>query len=74
MFDLENLEDKLDKLVDNYKKLNSKLSDPEVINDSNKYQKLLKKHAKIKKIVDKYKEYKEVKEGIEEAEEMMDKV
>jgi peptide chain release factor 1 len=72
MFDLENLEDKLDKLVDNYKKLNSKLSDPEVINDSNKYQKLLKKHAKIKKIVDKYKEYKEVKEGIEEAEEMME--
>ena len=72
MFDLENLEEKLDKLVDNYKKLNSKLSDPEVINDSDKYQKLLKKHAKLKKIVDKYKEYKEAKEGIEEAEEMME--
>ncbi|MGP3778187.1 peptide chain release factor 1 [Halanaerobium saccharolyticum] len=72
MFDLENLEEKLDKLVDNYKKLNSKLSDPEVINDSDKYQKLLKKHAKLKKIVDKYKEYKEAKEGIQEAEEMME--
>jgi len=72
MFDLENLEEKLDKLVDNYKKLNSKLSDPEVINDSERYQKLIKKHAKIKKIVDKYKEYKEAKEGIEEAEEMME--
>lgn len=72
MFDLENLEEKLDKLVENYKKLNSKLSDPEVINDSDKYQKLLKKHAKLKKIVDKYKEYKEAKEGIEEAEEMME--
>ncbi|RAK09830.1 peptide chain release factor 1 (bRF-1) [Halanaerobium saccharolyticum] len=72
MFDLENLEEKLDKLVDNYKKLNSKLSDPEVINDSDKYQKLLKKHAKLKKIVDKYKEYKEAKKGIEEAEEMME--
>jgi len=72
MFDLNDLEEKLDKLVDNYKKLNSKLSDPEVINDSDKYQKLLKKHAKLKKIVDKYKEYKEAKEGIEEAEEMME--
>ena len=48
MFDLNDLEEKLDKLVDNYKKLNSKLSDPEVINDSDKYQKLLKKHAKLK--------------------------
>jgi peptide chain release factor 1 len=72
MFDLDNLEEKLDKLVDNYKKLNSKLSDPEVINDSEKYQKLLKKHAKLKKIVEKYKEYKEAKAGIEEAEEMME--
>jgi peptide chain release factor 1 len=72
MFDLDNLEEKLDKLVDNYKKLNSKLSDPEVINDSEKYQKLLKKHAKLKKIVEKYKEYKEAKAGIEEAEEMIE--
>ena len=72
MFDLENLEEKLDKLVDNYKKLNSKLSDPEVINDSERYQKLIKKHAKLKKIVDKYKEYKAAKKGIKEAEEMME--
>lgn len=72
MFDLENLEEKLDKLVDNYKKLNSKLSDPEVINDSERYQKLIKKHAKLKKIVEKYNEYKEAKAGIEEAKEMME--
>ena len=72
MFDLEELEDKLDKLVEKYKNLNSKLSDPEVINDSDRYQKLMKKHSKLKKIVDKYKEYKEAKEGIEEAEEMME--
>jgi len=52
--------------------MNKKLSDPEIINDSSKYQKLLKKHAKLKKIVEKYNEYKEAKEGIEEAEEMME--
>ncbi len=72
MFDLNDLEAKLDKLVGKYKNLNSKLSDPEVINDSDKYQKLLKKHAKLKKIVDKYKEYKKAKEGIAEAEEMLE--
>lgn len=72
MFDLNDLEAKLDKLVAKYKKMNTKLSDPEVINDSDKYQKLLKKHAKLKKIVDKYKEYKAAKEGIAEAEEMME--
>ncbi len=69
MFDLE---EKLDELVAKYQDMNKKLSDPEIINDSSKYQKLLKKHAKLKKIVEKYKEYKEAKEGIEEAEEMME--
>jgi peptide chain release factor 1 len=69
MFDLE---EKLDELLEKYQKLNSKLSDPEIINDSSRYQKLLRKHAKLKKIVEKYKEYKEVKQGIEEAEEMIE--
>jgi peptide chain release factor 1 len=69
MFDLE---EKLDELVEKYQNLNTKLSDPEIINDSSKYQKLLKKHAKLKKIVEKYKEYKEVKKEIEEAEEMIE--
>ncbi|SFL17536.1 peptide chain release factor 1 [Halanaerobium salsuginis] len=69
MFDLE---EKLDKLVDNYQKLNKKLSDPEIINDSDKYQKLLKKHAKLKKIIDKYQEYKTAKQGLAEAREMLE--
>jgi len=69
MFDLR---EKLDNLEENYNKLNKKLSDPEVINDTDKYQKLLKKHAKMKKVVDKYKEYKEVMNGIEEAKEVLE--
>src|SRR6056297_1834901 len=69
MFDLE---EKLDELVEKYKNMNTKLSDPEIINDSSRYQKLLKKHAKLKKIVEKYKEYKAAKAGIEEAEEMIE--
>ncbi len=68
MFDLQ---EKLDKIEEKYQELNKKISDPEVMNDSNEYQKLLKKHAKMKKIVDEYREYKEVLAGIEEAEELI---
>jgi len=69
MFDLQA---KLDEIVEKYQELNKKISDPDIMNDSNKYQKLLKKHAKIKKIVDKYRIYKQVISGIEEAEELLD--
>lgn len=68
MFDLK---EKLAEIENDYKALNKKLSDPEIISDTNKYQKLLKKHAKIKKIVDKYKKYKKVLNGIEEAESIL---
>mgnify|MGYP006281660263 FL=1 len=69
MFDLR---EKLNDLEEKYHKLNKKISDPEVINDTDRYQKLLKKHAKMKKIVDKYQEYKEVMNGIEEAESVLE--
>jgi len=67
-----NLEAKLAEKYEEYKKLNKKISDPEVMNDSNKYQKLLKKHAKLKKIVNYYKEHKKLKKGIEEAREIIE--
>lgn len=69
MFDLT---DKLDKLEKKYRDLNKKLSDPEVINDTDLYQKLIKEHAKLKEIVEKYHEYKEVLNGIKEAETILD--
>ena len=69
MFDLE---EKLEEKFEEYQKLNKKISDPEVMNDSNKYQKLLKKHAKLKKLIEYYKEYKKIKEGISEAEELIE--
>lgn len=69
MFDLES---KLEEKYKEYKKLNKKISDPEVMNDSDKYQKLLKRHAKLKKLIEYYDEYKEIKEGIEEAEELIE--
>lgn len=68
MFDLK---EKLIDIEKNYKKLNKKLSNPEVISDTNEYQKLLKKHAKIKKVVDKSIEYRTALNGIEEAESIL---
>ncbi len=68
MFDLK---EKLEEVKEQYDKLNKKISDPEVINDS-EYQDLLKKHAKLKKIVDKYEEYKQILKEIKEAEEMVE--
>ena len=51
--------DRLEEMEIKYKELNEKLSDLAIISNQSEYQKLLKQHAKIKKIVDKYSEYKE---------------
>src|SRR5690554_4340903 len=64
--------DRLEEMEIKYKELNEKLSDPAIISNQSEYQKLLKQHAKIKKIVDKYSEYKEVLKGIEEARGIID--
>ena len=69
---IETVKDKFEDLVKDYDKLSKKISDPEVMNDSQKYQKLLRQHARLKKLVDKYKRYKDLKQQAEEAEEMIE--
>lgn len=63
--------EKLDFLEEKYKDLNSKISDPEIINNINEWQKYVKEHAEIEPIVNKYREYKEVSEQIQESKEML---
>ncbi len=70
--DISTLEDKLEEVVGKYKKLNKKISDPEVMNDSQKYQKLLQEHAALKKVVEKYREYRDLQQQIDEAREILD--
>ena len=70
--DISTLEDKLEEVVEKYKKLNKKISDPEVMNDSQKYQKLLQEHAALKKVVEKYREYRDLQQQIDEAREILD--
>lgn len=64
--------DKLENVAEKYEKLNQKLGDPEVMNNSQKYQELLQEHAALKKIVEKYERYKQLREQKEEAEEILE--
>ena len=63
--------EKLDFLEEKYKELNKKISDPEIINQSRKWQKLVKEHAHLEPIVQKYREYIKVRDSLEEDKEML---
>ncbi|SJZ48433.1 peptide chain release factor 1 [Selenihalanaerobacter shriftii] len=67
-----NLKEALEEAEARYIKLGKMLSDPEVINDQQKFKKLAKEHANLKELVAKYREYKEIIVGIEEAEELLE--
>ncbi len=61
---------KLEQVANRYKKIEGLLSDPEVINDQERFQKLSKEYAKLKQIVEKYNQYQELKSNVKEAEEI----
>ncbi|MBN2898201.1 MAG: peptide chain release factor 1 [Clostridia bacterium] len=63
--------DKLEFIEEKYQELSEKISDPEVIADQKLWQKLMKEHADLGPIVEKYKEYKSTLNGIEEAKEII---
>jgi len=62
---------KLDFLQEKYEDLTVKISDPDVINDQNQWQKLVKEHAELQPIVEKYKEYRFSQEALEDAKEIL---
>ena len=63
--------DKLELVENRYEELTQMISDPEVIANQSEWQKLMKEHASIEEVVQKYREYKKVKQDMEEAKEMM---
>ena len=63
--------DKLESVEKRYEELNIKISDPEVIANQSEWQKLMKEHADISEIVEKYREYKKAVATIEELKEML---
>lgn len=63
--------DQLQSLEDRYNKLNELLSDPEVINDTNKLREYSKEQSGLEDTVTAYREYKEVLDELSGAEEML---
>lgn len=63
---------KLEDVEKRYEELNVKISDSEIISNQNEWKKLMKEHAEITDIVEKYREYKKVKQNLEDAKSMLD--
>ena len=52
--------EKLELVEKRYDELNSQISDPEVIANTNEWRKLVKEHSSMEDVVQKYREYKEI--------------
>lgn len=59
--------DQLEELVEKFNIINDQISQPEIIADQDRWQKLMKEHSDLKDIVEKYQEYKSTLQAIEDA-------
>ena len=59
--------DKLEAIVERFNEINEQLTKPEVVNDQNKYRKLMKEQSDLEPIVEAFEEYKKCKETIDES-------
>ncbi|AYC28817.1 peptide chain release factor 1 [Paenisporosarcina cavernae] len=64
--------DRLQSVEDRYDRLNELLSDPEIVNDTNKLRTLSKEQSDLQPTVDAYREYKSLKEQLADAKAMLD--
>ena len=64
--------EKLSEIEERFEDLQQRLSDPEIINNRERYMKLVKEQSELEPVVQKYREYKKVVEGIKEAEELIE--
>ena len=64
--------DKLDFILEKYKELSKKVSDPDVIARQKEWQKLMKEMSDLEPIVKEYTAYKKAKEELEEAKEILE--
>lgn len=63
--------DKLDSIEDKYENLEQLLSDPEIISDQSRYQKLVKELSDLRGLVTVYRDYKNVSQELQDAQEMV---
>ena len=59
--------DKLDELVEKLEQIMKELSEPDVVNDQNRFKRLMKEQSDLTPIVEKYKEYKQAKQDEEDS-------
>ena len=64
--------DRLQSVEDRYNNLNELLSDPDVVNDTNKLREYSKEQSNLQATVDAYREYKDVKSQYQDAKQMLD--
>ncbi|WP_342528065.1 peptide chain release factor 1 [Chryseomicrobium sp. FSL W7-1435] len=64
--------DRLQAVEDRYDKLNEMLSDPDIVNDTNKLRTYSKEQSDLQETVDAYREYKAANEQLAEAKGMLD--
>ena len=64
--------DKLEDLLLHYQEIMNMLSEPDVANDSKRFQKLMKEQADLTPIVEAYEEYKKSKQAIEDSLALLD--
>jgi len=64
--------DKLEAIENRFEELNLRLAEPDVINDQAQYTKLMKEHADLSEIVEKYREWKKFRKAFEDARLMLD--
>lgn len=64
--------DRLQSVEDRYDRLNELLSDPDIVNDTNKLRTLSKEQSDLQDTVDAYREYKDIKSQLAEAKAMLE--
>ncbi len=64
--------DKLDDLVEKLNEILKELESPEVVNDQERFKKLMKEQSDIAPVVEKYNEYKQAKQDVQDSLEILD--
>ena len=62
---------KLEAVEKRFEELTQKISDPQVIANQNEWRELMKEHAELEPIVEKYREYKKVQKQFDDTKEML---
>ena len=63
--------DRLEQLEDRYKELEKELSDPALVNDQQRFQKIAKQHRDMEPVIERFREYKRVQTALTDANAML---